>query len=305
MDYRACLLAVATDFAAARDISLARVWTLGPERREGPSTGSGTGRASTVNLPRTSIAIARYSYRVDIQTLIDRIEERLKALTLSERKACVKAGINIHTIQNIKKGHIPAADKLAALARALEVPSSSYLTGETESDAPENPGTGDQVAPFMPLSVDYIVGEVRAGAWLEAAEWRESDRMPISVPIDPAYERLPRFGVIVRGPSMNELYPEGTVLICVRLMDLGREPEDGERVVVFRTRPDGLVEATAKEYRLINGRAELHPRSTDPRYQAPTPLLDGTRDQEGIEITIHAVVIGSYRPEKPLSRRSR
>src|SRR6266849_4503294 len=262
---------------------------------------------SIANLPRAEDDAARYPYRVDSGILVDRITERLKVLGLSERKACLRAGINIHTIQNIKKGHIPAADTLAALARVLGVPS-SYLTGETltaglPQDA-HNHEASEDLSP-VPLVIDYIVGEVRAGAWLEAAEWPREERIPVAVPIDPPYEDLPRFGVVVRGPSMNELYPDGTVLVCVRLMDLSREPQNGERVIVYRTRPDGLVEATAKEYRVINGQRELHPRSNDPRFKEPVRLLEGAKHQEGIEVTIHAVVIGSYRPEKPLIRRSR
>lgn len=228
-------------------------------------------------------------------------------MELSERAACDRAGINIHTIQNIKKGHIPSGDKLAALARALGVPT-AYLTDDEGTAIPagvvdKNGDSTDHQQ--IPLIVDYIVGEVKAGAWLEAVEWAEEERIPVSVPIDPLYERIPRFGVIVRGTSMNELYPDGTVLICVKLMDLGRDPEDGERVIVYRTRPDGLVEATAKEYRLVDGQAELHPRSNDRRYKAPVKLLDDSRDQQGVEVIVHALVIGSYRPEKPLIHRSR
>jgi repressor LexA len=243
------------------------------------------------------LIVPRYNYRVNRDLLVARIDERLGVLSLSERKACLKAGINIHTIQNIRKGHIPAADKLVALARALEVPT-TYLTGES------NLGgllAGAHDTRKLPLRIDYIVGEVRAGEWLEAAEWPQEERVPFAVPVATEYQGLSLFGVIVRGPSMNEIYPDGTVLIAIKLAELGREPEPGERVIVYRQRPDGRIEASAKEYRVgLGGRVELWPRSTSPEHKEPI-FLEG---KEAAGVRVHALVIGSYRPEKRNGRQA-
>ena len=230
-----------------------------------------------------------------------RILDRLKVLGLSEPEVTRRAGLHKHTIQNIKKGHIPSANRLAALAGALGVPS-TYLTGET--DAPDVPSlsqinTNDSNHPSLLLKVDYILGEVRAGTWLETADWPMAEQIPLALLVDTEYGRLPRFGVIARGPSMNEVYPEGTVLICVRLEDLRRDLESGERVFVHRTRPDGLIEATAKEYvKRSDGTAELWPRSTDPEHRKPLILATGEDDGDNLSVRIHALIIGSYRPER-------
>ena len=50
------------------------------------------------------------------EELIQRIEERLKALGLSERKACLKAALEVDAIRNIRRGYGPRAETLKALA---------------------------------------------------------------------------------------------------------------------------------------------------------------------------------------------
>src|ERR1700730_9855063 len=87
---------------------------------------------STVKIQRAGTPPRRYLYRVDKDLLKTRILGRLKALGLSEPEVTRRAGLHKHTIQNIKKGHIPSANRLAALAGALGVPS-TYLTGEADT----------------------------------------------------------------------------------------------------------------------------------------------------------------------------
>lgn len=97
---------------------------------------------------------------------------------------------------------------------------------------------------------------------------------------------------------MNELYPHGSTIVCVSLMDLGRDPIPGERVVCHRRSAVGL-EATVKELRQdTKGDYWLWPRSTDPAFQQPWRLPrpdDHAADNEDVRIA--ALVIGSYRPE--------
>jgi len=64
-------------------------------------------------------------------SLIARIEHRLKALGWSERKACLKAGLGVDTIRDIRRrgGGAPGGDKLAKLAAALDCSIDWLLTG--------------------------------------------------------------------------------------------------------------------------------------------------------------------------------
>lgn len=141
-----------------------------------------------------------------------------------------------------------------------------------------------------------VVGQVQAGAWVEAVEWPESQWSYIDIPPDVRFPHVHRFGLKVVGPSMDELYPDGSIVICVSTSETGRIPNNNERVVIERHRPDGLIEATIKEYRVDGvGHVWLWPRSTHPEFQLPIRADDGTED--GTQVRIIGLVIGSYRPE--------
>jgi transcriptional regulator with XRE-family HTH domain len=70
------------------------------------------------------------------EELLRQIEERLDALGLSERKACLKAALSVDAIRNIRRGYGPRAETLKALAQILEVPSGRLL------EALESGGSG-------------------------------------------------------------------------------------------------------------------------------------------------------------------
>lgn len=140
-----------------------------------------------------------------------------------------------------------------------------------------------------------VIGYVQAGVWLATIELPPEDRYDIPLPIQSGFDRFDVFGLVVRGPSMDEVYPHGSVLAVVKFLDLGREPRHGERVVALRLR-HGETEATVKEFRVDrDGKARLWPRSTHPSFQEPVPLDE--RDGEDAELHVAYLVIGSYRPE--------
>jgi SOS-response transcriptional repressor LexA len=89
---------------------------------------------------------------------------------------------------------------------------------------------------------------------------------------------------------MNRHYHEGEIIYCV---PIDQAPlYDGCHVHVERTDSGGRVECTLKEYRKTDKGVELHPKSTDPRYQEPL-IFD---DKDGSTVLIKGVVIGSFRP---------
>lgn len=243
--------------------------------------------------------------------LIQRIDERLHALKLSERKACLAAEIGLNSIRHIRKrGHAPKPETLIKLAAVLQVPALYLL--EAAGSANENPTT-------IALEPIFVRGAVQAGAWREAIEWEGNDWYQITVPTNARFPDVPRFGLEVRGRSMDRLYPDGTIVIVVRYGDLGRLPRAGEKIVVLRrSRKSDEYEATLKEYEIdAEGRHILWPRSTDPDFQAPFILPNGELPiaEVGIETTTHVsaggfpadggepdvlivgLVVGSYRPE--------
>lgn len=240
--------------------------------------------------------------------LISRINERMAELGLSGRKACAMAGVGENSIRNIRAGHAPKPATLHKLAQVLRVPDSFLL--EAAAVATRESGEAPPPQNKAPqIETVYVKGAVQAGLWQEALEWPASDWLPVYIPTDDRYPHITRFGLEVRGPSMNRVYPEGSIIIAVRLDDLGRWPRSGERVVVqCRAENSSDMEATVKKYEQTEaGQHILWPESYDPRYQTPIILSDiaatmGKNCLDGghsacPDMKMVAVVVGSYRPE--------
>ena len=202
------------------------------------------------------------------------------------------AGISPSAIYNFLNGRAESLSQptLEALARAVGRPVSE-ITGEA----------GIRLAAAV-QSVT-VLGTVEAGHWIEAFEWPLEDQFEIMV--TPKKGRRNLFGLVVHGPSMNQRYPDGTILVCAPLHHLRRDLKSGDRVIVERRNRDGLVEATVKELVIDDdSRAWLWPRSDHPRHQQPVhipwpPDPAQHDDDQGIEeITVFAIVIGAYHPEE-------
>lgn len=136
-----------------------------------------------------------------------------------------------------------------------------------------------------------VKGAVAAGVWREAEEWPQDEWEAFTGRSDVAAPNSIRFGLRVEGQSMNLLYPEGTILECVRYF--GDTPiANGKRVIVERKRFNDGTEATVKEYFKDDDGVEwLVPRSNNPAYQSP---LRCDQAGEGIEsIEIVAIVVAA------------
>ncbi len=144
------------------------------------------------------------------------------------------------------------------------------------------------VASFQGIEV---IGSVEAGVLKEAIEWADGDRYTINVPLGDIYKLVKPFALEVRGPSMNKVFQDGSVVICASMYNLGEEPIDGKRYVVQRKIDSHSYEATVKTLRIDDdGNGWLWPESTDPNFQTPEKI----NGNEGDEITILARVIGFY-----------
>lgn len=228
----------------------------------------------------------RYFFRMPYTKLLTVIDDRLEALGLSERKACLMAGLKVDAIRTIRRGNAPKVETLSALAPILKLPRQYLFEMVLPAD---NAGP-----PAMPISLAtvFVRGSVEAGVWREAIEWHEDDWYSVTAPSDDRYPGIERFGLLVRGNSMDRIYPEGTILVCVRFADIARSPEPGDRVICLRRSRTGEYEATVKEYDLdAQGRHVLWPRSTQPEYQTPI-ILTGKHvpigGYEKLPDTVHA-----------------
>lgn len=202
-----------------------------------------------------------------------------KRLGLTQGQLAERLNVEQPTVQRWESGaREPNMTKLADIAAALGVePGDLFSAG------------------FVPLGPKlFVKGEVAAGVWKEAYEWAAEDWQAFMGRPDVTADPRHRFGLRVVGPSMNEVYPEGTIVECVSVFG-HTEIEPGKRVVILRTRADGQVEATVKELQQDTaGKMWAVPRSSDPSFRA----ISLTEPEEGVvKVQIIAVVVASYRPE--------
>lgn len=141
----------------------------------------------------------------------------------------------------------------------------------------------------------YVKGDVAAGIWKETWEFEPDEWEAFTGRADVTAPLRERFGLRTVGNSMNEVYPEGTLLECVRYD--GREIiPSGKRVIVLRTRVDGSVETTVKELvREDDGTEWLVPRSRDPSFQAFRG--DQPDSEDIVKVEILAIVVAATRLE--------
>lgn len=159
------------------------------------------------------------------------------------------------------------AREVPMLAAYLELPEIVVISCIAGEHKPKI-GRLAQLRPVM------VRGAVQAGLFAHALERPEEEWYPSTVMTVEKYADCPQFGLEALGPSMDEFYPHGTILVCVLYADLGVEPQPGEHVVVQRSSPhhEGY-EATVKELRRhTDGSYWLWPRSTHPEFQQPWRL---------------------------------
>jgi transcriptional regulator with XRE-family HTH domain len=215
--------------------------------------------------------------------LAQRIKQLRKSRGLNQAEFAELLGVTQPTVSRWELGKSePEFDQIVALAD---------LAGET----PQQFAFGQQVNEELTLQLVFVVGAVQAGHWVEAVEWNRDEWYSVSLPPHPQYPEIKRFGLEVRGPSMNRVFPEGSVVECIRFEDLGEEPKPDDYVVVERHRADGCIEATVKKLVVMDDEPWLVPESDHPAFQRPIKLRNGHEDDVET-VVIAGLVIGSYRP---------
>jgi transcriptional regulator with XRE-family HTH domain len=214
--------------------------------------------------------------------LATRIRKHRQALGISQTQFAEMLGVTQATVSRWEKGSMPEAPMLARIAEQM---------GNTVKDL---------------IGIDFnllshagprlfVKGAVAAGVWREALQWDQEDWTPYTGGSHIIAAEEDRFGLVVEGESMNQLYPPGTVLDCVSTLRSGTIPLSGQRVIVVRRKFTGEIEATVKEY-IRDGEQEwLVPRSFNPAFQTPIDMSNPASDIE--ETAIIAIVRGAYRPE--------
>ena len=234
---------------------------------------------------------ADYVVRVEAYQRLKLARERAGYETA--RAAATAMGVSPDTYAQHENGTRGFRSKAERYARFFRVAPEWLLFGRGEGEKAAAPVPVNRMVP--------VLGDVQAGAWhpVPMNDTQPTEHVPLVLP---GFEGASLFALRVLGPSMNQYYPEGTLVVCCPAVEIG--VRDGDHVVV-ESRRNGLVETTLKEVVQERGGVALWPRSTDPAFQTPVRLTrpsDEDTDDNGHAIT--AVVVSSYviRPvqRKPL-----
>ncbi|MCP5073475.1 MAG: LexA family transcriptional regulator [Rhodobacteraceae bacterium] len=206
------------------------------------------------------------------------IKSLRKSAGLTQNEVADRLGIHLTNYNRLENGKSDiTASRMFELATIFECDAEQILF-ETPSDVR-----------FVPVRQ-----AVQAGDWAEAPEWQPDDQFTVPIPDEPEFRKFRLHAAEARGPSMNLVYPERTIVIFTTLEDAQEDVEVDKRYVVERERADGFREATVKKlWRDDTGKFWLLPESDDPRYQEPIAL----NGEEGDTIRIVGRVVYSVRRE--------
>ena len=230
----------------------------------------------------------------DPETVQNKRREALKKFmkdrNLRPKRWAAAAGVKPNSIYNFTNGHSMSMDDetYEKLAAAIDVTAATLMGGSDYS-----PAVGQAI----------VIGRVQAGNWQKAVTFideADTSIVPCVLPPHIASKgtRAPVFGLSVKGDSMDKVFPEGSVLICLPLYEMSGKIKDGDYVVVHRIDPDGLYEATCKQYRLVDGEMWLAPRSNNPSHMP----INGKNTDNGVQVEVVAVVGGFYAPMAAAAR---
>jgi len=171
-------------------------------------------------------------------------------------------------------------DDLQNIADALGVPLSRLIASHTE--APANSGM-------------VVAGKVAAGVYKDISieDQDEHSKPRIAVARDLRFPDIRQYALEIEGDSMNELFADGSIVICVDYAESGLSLRTGMCVHIERHIVEGqLVENTLKEVIVLGkGKYSLVPRSSNPSHK-PIPLLGGETDN----VVVKGIVIGKWEP---------
>lgn len=212
--------------------------------------------------------------------LAKKIRALRDALGLKQTEFAARIGARQDLVSKWERGeHAPGAEYAAKMADLAGVPLSRFVGAIPVA---KNEISGRTVK---------VVGELQAGAWKEAIEWDYDDQFDIPYMPAPGVPSYPVRAFIVRGTSMNRLYPDGTLVFVASTIANKIKPANGHKVLVQRRNADGFYEATIKELVVDDHKRKwLWPRSFDPEYQAPIEYLASDGDTTITGVVVQATI---------------
>jgi transcriptional regulator with XRE-family HTH domain len=218
-----------------------------------------------------------------------RVREIRKRLGDNQAEFAARLGVTQGTVSKWESGkQIPDVDAILQLAEL-----GGYEVGDLVYEEDHQYRTSDWGQRAS------VVGTVQAGEWVEAIEWDAFQHFETQIPTPKEWPDLDLQGFVVKGASMDLVYPEGSVVFAAPVSRGRIKPGPGDRVVVQRRDANGLFEVTLKELRVDeDGRQWLWPRSSRPEFQSPIELVEPGADADAVEVTVTGVVVASFSLER-------
>jgi transcriptional regulator with XRE-family HTH domain len=211
--------------------------------------------------------------RIDASTykhVAKQIKILRKQAGLTQVELAKKVGVHQTAISKWELGvDIPASNTMDALCAALDTTPSAILGTGTD----KNPPIGRRIK---------VVGELAAGSFQETIELPEPFEVLVAG-LPSKYDNIKLEGLRVKGDSMNQIYPDGSIVYVAPVRAVSGWPRSGQVVVVMHHK-QGLTEGTLKEYVVNEYGKWLYPRSNHPDHQAPVNYTGEHIDEE-YEIT--------------------
>lgn len=135
-----------------------------------------------------------------------------------------------------------------------------------------------------------IEGKAQAGAFLDISIFDDDYEKPIlHAPRNTKFPDARQYALQIIGDSMDEVFPDGSYVICVNWADTGARFKNGMRLHVERHQGQ-LTEVTVKKLVIENGSMFLEPESRNPahkRLELP--------DDEFSDVVVKGLIVASYR----------
>ncbi len=204
------------------------------------------------------------------------------------------------------------------LARKAGMPSPNsiynFMSGISKS---LNTATYQAIVAQMPgLTLSDLLGEktkksgfapVLVKTYCQGNHLRDQFSLPpnqmkeLPLPVEDSARQAGAYAAIVKRPGAEEIYPAGTILLCVPVARFEGKIAKGRRLVIERL-ADTRLEVTVREVQEDpEGRLWLSQRSSDPRLQGAVkmPLEVGPKPWQsaGERYAVAGVVIGAFVPE--------
>ncbi|WP_419797272.1 MAG: helix-turn-helix domain-containing protein [Terasakiella sp.] len=227
-----------------------------------------------------------------------RKEKKITQGKLAELCSSDSGKVTTAAVSNWENGiNDPASAKYNIIAKALGVSAEWLISGNQSALSLSQSSFEHAPLPLIP-----VIGSVQAGVFQPALQ-EDGDWERIPFPTPGGYKPEDFYILKVRGDSMDQVYPEGYNLVCVKLMAYHGALTHGKRVIVHRRdQYSDQFEATVKElfHDTENKRWLLMPRSHNPQYR-PISIPNGNGDELDFagsdDLNISGVVYTGFMPE--------